>query len=385
MNNTWQRRGAIGVAVAAMLTLGSLELVQQFFVGGPAAIALSAVRAVPFLIYRRLPFLAWWLALGGAVATTVVTLPEATGGLWPWAVSSIAVLVPTIGTLAAQGDRRATAVALGLVAALGAGPAFVLPNPQDWVSVVICTVLCAVAAVLGDTVHARRRAVGQLAEEKQVSAAERARRSLVEERARIARELHDVVAHHMSMITVQAETARYRHADLPEPVAGEFAEIAQLARGSLTELRGLLTALRDEQDAPALAPQPTLADLDELVERITAAGTPVRLTVTGDLTGLPDVLHLSAYRIAQEALSNAVRHAAGAPATVDITVGGDLVVEIVNERPARPARPDRRHGAGHGLVGLRERAALLGGTFEVDQPDGGWRVRVTLPLRGESG
>jgi signal transduction histidine kinase len=180
----------------------------------------------------------------------------------------------------------------------------------------------------------------------------------------------------MSMITVQAETARYRIPDLPEPVADEFTGIAKLARGSLTELRGLLSALRDEQDAPALAPQPTLADLSELVDRITAAGTPVRLTVGGDLTVLPAAVQLSAYRIVQEALSNVVRHAPGAASTVDIRAAGDLTVEVANERPAGPVPAP---GDGHGLVGLRERTTLLGGTFEVDRPGGGWRVRATLP------
>jgi signal transduction histidine kinase len=256
-----------------------------------------------------------------------------------------------------------------------------MPLPQDWISVIVGTVLCTFAAVLGDIVHSRSRVVDHLAVERQVSSAERARRSLVEERARIARELHDVVAHHMSMITVQAETARYRLAGLPEPVVTEFTGIAELARSSLTELRGLLTALRDEQDAPGLAPQPTLADLRELVARITAAGTPVRLTVTGEVAGLPEVVQLSAYRIVQEALSNVVRHAGGAPTTVDVAVAGALTVAVTNARPATPAGGG---GEGHGLVGLRERAALLGGTFEVDQPDGGWRVRVTLPIKGEA-
>ena len=103
----------------------------------------------------------------------------------------------------------------------------------------------------------------------------------------------------------------------------------------------------------------------------------MRLSVTGAVAGLPEVLQLSAYRIVQEALSNVVRHAAGAPATVDVAAAGALRIEVVNARPATPAS----HGdAGHGLVGLRERAVLLGGTFEVDQPDGGWRIRATLPV-----
>jgi signal transduction histidine kinase len=126
-----------------------------------------------------------------------------------------------------------------------------------------------------------------------------------------------------------------------------------------------------------LAPQPTLADVGELVERITAAGTPVRLVVDGDLATPPSVVQLSAYRIVQEALSNVARHAGGARTTVSLSVQEKLTIEVVNAAPAQPAAPIEE---GHGLVGLRERATLLGGTFEVDQPDGGWRVRVTLPM-----
>ena len=380
MNKTWQRRIGIGLAVVAMMILGFSDLVHFTKVDAGSALLMSAVRSVPILLCRDRPFLAWWLAYGSSVAVSVASLflgfvhPD----FWPWTYSSMALLAATTGVLAAQGVRRRTVGAVALVAVpsavMGLGfSGFMLQNA------LVCTALVGVAALIGDLVHSRRRVVGDLAEEKQVSAAERSRRALVEERTRIARELHDVVAHHMSMITVQAETARYRLEGVPEPVADELTGIASRARGSLTELRGLLSALRDDQDAPVLAPQPTLADLAELVDRINAAGTPVRLSMTGDSTGLPDVLHLSAYRIVQEALSNVVRHAAGAPTTVDISVGGELTVEVVNQRPAHPTRRD---GEGHGLVGLRERATLLGGTFEVDQPDGGWRVRATLPVPG---
>jgi len=381
VNRTAAYRGGIALAVVAMLVLGTLDLVRNYWVGLPLAIVLSVARAVPMLVFRRRPYVAWWLALVSCLAVTgAAVFIGVTFGPWPWTVSSMALLVPATGVLAAQGRREHTVGALALVLVAGAWPAFAIPGPQDWLSVIACTVLCAAAAALGDTVHSRSRVVDQLAEERQASSAERARRALVEERTRIARELHDVVAHHMSMITVQAETARYRLAGLPEPVAGEFSGIAQQARSSLTELRGLLSALRDEHDAPALAPQPTLADLDELVGRITAAGAPVRLTVTGDVAGLADVLQLSAYRIVQEGLSNVVRHAGGAAATVTVTVAGELTVEVVNERPATPPAGT---GEGHGLVGLRERATLLGGTFTVDQPDGGWRIRATLPIHGE--
>jgi signal transduction histidine kinase len=378
MNTTWLYRVGIGFAVLAMMVLGSGDLVHYAEVDGGLALALSAARSVPIPFCRTRPFLAWWLAFGSCVATAVagLFLGFPSPDTWPWVYSSMALLALTTGVLAAQGDRRRTAVAVALVVVPGVALASAFSG-WFWRDVLASAALVGVAAVLGDVLHSRRRAVGELAEEKQVSSAERSRRSLVEERARIARELHDVVAHHMSMITVQAETARYRIPDLPEPVIGEFTGIAKLARGSLTELRGLLSALRDEHDAPELAPQPTLADLGELVGRITAAGTPVRLTVTGDVAVLPAAVQLSAYRIVQEALSNVVRHAPGAQSTVDVTVGADVTVEVVNVRPDRPTPPPS--GDGHGLVGLRERAVLLGGTLEVDQPDGGWRVRATLP------
>jgi signal transduction histidine kinase len=381
MNKTWLRRGGVGLAVAAMMILGSLDLVQHYYMPVALALALSAARSVPILIYRRHPYLAWWLAFASSVAVIGATLFTGWGlsEPWPWAVSSMALLAPMTGVLAAQGSRVHTVVAVVLIGALGGIPAFGIGMLSMKLTAIVCTFLCVVAAVLGDIVYSRSRVVGQLAEEKQVSAAERTRRSMIEERARIARELHDVVAHHMSMITVQAETARYRLAGLPDPVVAEFSGIAELARGSLTELRGLLTALRDEQDAPALAPQPTLADVGELAERITATGTPVRLTMTGEIAGLPDAVQVSAYRIVQESLSNVARHAGGTPTSVDISVDTVVAVEVVNGRPERQAPRD---GEGHGLLGLRERTTLLGGTLDVDQPDGGWRVRATLPVDG---
>ncbi len=378
MNRTWLRRGGIGLGVASMLTLGTLDLVQHYATPAPAAFALGAVRAVPILIYRWRPAEAWWLAFGAVFGTALATAPVSPSEPWPWAVSSVALLAPMTGVVAARGDRRWSAAAVGVVAATGSAMLLAWPARGGWPSVLTGVALCGVGAVLGDLVHARRRVAGQLAEEKQVSAAERARRSMVEERARLARELHDVVAHHMSMITVQAETARYRLPGLPDAVIVEFTGIAELARSSLTELRGLLATLRDERDAPALAPQPTLADLGGLVDRIVAAGTPVRLVVTGDPAGPPNVVQLSAYRVVQEALSNVARHAGGAPTTVRVGVGDQVTVEVVNEPPPGPARDG---GEGLGLVGLRERVTLLGGTFEVDRPDGGWRVRATLPIR----
>ncbi|HEX2130944.1 MAG TPA: sensor histidine kinase [Actinophytocola sp.] len=370
--------------VVAMMTLGTLDLVHHYGTAPPAAFALSAVRAVPVLLYRWWPRESWWLAVAAAVGTALVTTPVSPSEPWPWAVGSVGLLVGMAGVLSARGSRRETGLALAVLTGLGALLAVVRGLPEGWwVSVVTTTALCGVGAVLGDLALGQLRVAAALAQEQRVSAAERARRAVVEERTRIARELHDVVAHHMSMITVQAETARYRLPGLPEPAAEEFAGIARLARGSLAELRGLLSALRDSADGPVFAPQPTLADLDALAQRITAAGTPVRLRVSGETDGLPSVVQLSAYRVVQEALSNVVRHAAGAETTVTVTVSDAVDAVNVEVANARPAQPSSAAPGGHGLTGLRERVTLLGGTFEIDQPNGGWRVRVRLPVKEE--
>jgi signal transduction histidine kinase len=361
----------------AVLALGTLDLVQHYDLDATTAYAFSALRAMPVLLCRWRPLEAWWLAFAMAVGTALVITPVSPAEPWPWAVSSLGPLVALTGVLAARGNRRHIGVALGTVTAAGAVLALTGRVPDGWVSAAAGAALCGVGALVGDLMHGRRRVSTQLAEERQVSAAERGRRALVEERSRIARELHDVVAHHMSMITVQAETARYRLPDLPERAAEEFTGIARLARGSLTELRGLLSALRDNEDGPAFAPQPTLAGLGALTDRITAAGTPVELRVSGELAGLPAAVQLTAFRVVQEALSNVVRHAGGAPTTVSVSLTDALEVEVVNDRPAGPGAVSDR---GHGLVGLRERVTLLGGAFEAAEHDGGWRVWARIPV-----
>jgi signal transduction histidine kinase len=380
--NSTLRRVGIGVALVVAVFLTMLDLVQHYRVDPPAALAFGAVWVLPLvLVLYRQPLVAWLVALNAMLVTAVLTAPGTAWGPvspsepWPLPVSSMGVLVVLTGLVATRGERRLNAVVLGLLAVLGL--AVVLFVGGGYASLLAVAGLCAVAAAVGEMVYARRRAVTELTEERQVSAAERDRRRLVEERARIARELHDVVAHHMSMITVQAETARYRLDPLPEHVVEEFTGIAALARSSLTELRGLLSALRDETADPDLRPQPTLADLPALVERIVAAGTPVTLTVAPDLPEIPRGVALSAYRIVQEALSNVVRHAGGAPTTVEVAATRSmLTITVTNTAPPVTGAV----GTGLGLRGLRERAALLGGTLEVDQPDGGWRVRAELPI-----
>jgi signal transduction histidine kinase len=375
------RRIGFGVAVVVLWGLGVLDLVQHYRTGAPAAMALSAVRVAPLLFYRRWPVEAWVTALAAVIVTASVTTPITPNEPWPWSITNILVVTAVAGLVASLGRRNLSLVMFLVLTGLYLALAF-WPGHGDLAADVVVVVLSGVAIIVGDFLHVRRRMVAELAVERQVSADERELRSVVEERARIARELHDVVAHHMSMITVQAETARFRHKDLPAVVAKEFTEIAHVARASLSELRGLLSALRDDGDDPHRTPQPTLADLPALVDRITAAGPPVSMTVVTNTTDLPQVVQLAVYRIVQEGLSNVVRHAGNARAWVVITrVENALEIEVTNERPPDQPRSSPQETRGHGLAGLRERATLLGGTFEVDQPDGGWRLRASLPLR----
>ena len=244
------------------------------------------------------------------------------------------------------------------------------------------TISLAAAVVLlaAGAVHGRREARRRLAEQERISDAERARRTLLEERARIARELHDVVAHHLSVIAIQAEAAPYRVPDAPEALIGSFATIRANAVEGLGELRRVLGLLRDDHDHED-GPQPTLDRLADLVANGRDAGLTVTASVDGDRRPLPAGVELSAYRIVQEALSNAMRHAPGAEVTVEVAYrSAELELRVVNG-PGRTAAPSAPAGAGHGVTGMRERAAMLGGRLTAAPgPDGGWTVAAVLPV-----
>jgi signal transduction histidine kinase len=206
-----------------------------------------------------------------------------------------------------------------------------------------------------------------------------AREAIVEERARIARELHDVIAHNVSMMVVQAGAER-RVLDDEQAATREVLEtIEQIGRAALTEMRRLVGMLRT--DAPdTLAPQPGLDDVPALVTQIREAGLPVELSIEGERRALPAGIELSAYRIVQEALTNTLKHAGRAHAQVCVRYGPDsLELEIVDDGSAGS---ERASGGGHGLVGMRERVALYGGRLDAGRRDeGGYAVHVLLPVR----
>jgi signal transduction histidine kinase len=245
--------------------------------------------------------------------------------------------------------------------------------------VVSVLLLTAVPLVVGTTLASRQRATVALHDEQERADAALARQGALAERARIAREMHDLVAHSMSMIAVRSETAPYRLGDVPPAVRTEFAEVATAARQSLAELQSLLGVLRSD-DAADRAPQPGLTDVLPLLREARAAGAELMWELY--LPEAPAAVGLSAYRIVQQALANAAQHAPGAPVRVCVSgQEGVLRIEVVNgPGTTMPAGP----GGGHGLPGMRERAALHGGTVEAGEtPGGGFRLAAALPLAGD--
>ncbi|WP_367429986.1 sensor histidine kinase [Streptomyces celluloflavus] len=361
--NANQSRQVLGEASA----LWTLIVVLQ-----PAAALLALSRPVP----------AWWLSTIGLSATAAAAETGADRDtLWPWSVAGIALHTLVLLLLALRVRPRVAVEALGLTVLAGLLNTSLASQNHNQV-LTRGAVIFATAVVVGTALRGRRVARTRLVRQEELTAEERSRRTLLEERNRIARELHDVVAHHMSVISIQAQVAPHLvdapTAELTENLAG----IRESAVEALTELRRVLGVLRSE-DAGAEgvrhAPQPTLDRLDEVVAKVRGAG----LTVTTETTGAPRPLspgvELSAFRIVQEALSNVLRHAPGAAVRVAIGYRPDgLILRIANTAPREPVPlpPD----TGHGLLGMRERTAMLGGELATGcTPDGGWEVTAILP------
>lgn len=238
----------------------------------------------------------------------------------------------------------------------------------------------AVLAALGDAVRSRRAyltATEERAERAERTREEEARRQVVEERLRIARELHDVVAHHVAVVSVQAGLAGHLVLKQPQAAQQALRQVQQASAAILDDLAGILSVLRQPDDHNQLAPPaPGLRQLDELVDSYVAAGLPVQLSTAGQPRKLNDSADLVAYRVVQEALTNAHKHG-GPSARVAVTyTPGDVVLDVVN--PLRSPRPERP-GNGLGLTGMRERAAAVGGRLQVGDASDEFRVRLTLP------
>jgi signal transduction histidine kinase len=244
-------------------------------------------------------------------------------------------------------------------------------------SVLLLLVVVA-ALALGDSRRERREAIAERDETRLAMADTLQDHAVMGERTRIARDLHDIVAHHVSAIAVQAETARLTTPGLPEQGREHLEAIGQTARDALDEMRRLLGVLREDDGTAQRAPQPGLAQLGELVDTARAAGTSVQLTVSGRVVPLPPGIDLCAYRILQEALTNARRHAPGAAVEVSIRYGASsLKLRVRDHGPgAGESEPE-----GHGLLGMRERAIMVGGTLSAGAaPGDGFVVEAELPV-----
>ncbi len=243
-----------------------------------------------------------------------------------------------------------------------------------------------VAWYVGRRLRLRQERADELLREQ----AAEARRIVVEERTRIARELHDVVAHRVSLMTVQAGAAKAVAAEDPEGALRAMGAVEEAGRQALDELRHLLGVLRPETDHDGLGPQPGLADLPRLVEQTRGAGLDVSLATDGVPARLPARVDLFAYRIVQEALTNVLKHA-GPGARTEVRLGtepGGIVIEVLDDGRGAAVLPGSDGAAagarGHGIVGMRERALLLGGTLDArPRPGGGFRVAAHLPTGGE--
>lgn len=330
---------------------------------------------------------------------------------WPWPVTTLIWYVLLVLLIAATSGWRlgfaavltgAVVSVASIVAVLGRGyyvPAELGPLLGN---AFLCLSLTGAALAIGTALRQLSSSRRQLVQERRLTAEEETKRRELQQRNRIAQELHDVVAHSLSVISVQATTAPYRLTGMDESTSGEFASIAGSSRRALTEMRGLLAVLRGD-DAADTAPQPTIADIPDLVANTRSSGARVDLEIDPELLPLgasgsgptvpggpsaagdwsavvPPATGLTAYRLVQEAVSNALRHAPGAPIRVQVTVGDLIGVRVVNG-PSTRTLAVPAPGAGLGLKGIRERVTALGGTVTAGPtPDGGFTVKARLPL-----
>jgi signal transduction histidine kinase len=365
----------------ALLGLGVYEIwIETEQVAGPRAgnTAILVLVTVPLAWRRRYPLAVLALVTLGAIAWVSA-----------WYFEQQPPFVPFVALLLCGFAVAATATGRGATAGAGLLAAFVV---TDLAAVVLggrpeetgaAWILLALTWALGRVVHRQRSLAAALAEraaQLEHEREEKARLAVALERARIARELHDVVTHNVSVMVVQAGVERRLLGEKQTSTREVLRAVEQTGRETLVELRRLLGVLRKGDERLTLAPQPSLGRLDELIEHIGDAGLPVELRIEGQRRQLPAGVELSAYRIVQEALTNALRHADAARAEVVVRYGSDaLEIEIADDGRG----PANGADGGHGLVGMRERVALHGGMLEAGaRSGGGYTVRARLPVTG---
>ncbi|MBT2525045.1 two-component sensor histidine kinase [Streptomyces sp. ISL-99] len=363
----------VGLAMFVML----LSMVVADSEGAGVGVALIGFIPAGALVMTLVrPAGGWWVSL---LSTPFVGVVGHYSDGWPWSPSSFVGHLGVMVVVAARTRPRTAAwmwactAAYAVFAEVFLGGGYSTDSPQ-------MLVFSAFALLTTALVSVRREAQREVKVQRTVTAVERDRRTLLEERTTIARELHDVVAHHMSVVAIQAEAAPYRVENPPPELEQAFVTIRENAVAALTELRRVLGVVRAEDYEAPDAPQPTLAELDGLIANVRDAGLTVDKTVTGSVRELPQGVELSAYRIIQEALSNALRHAPGSTAKVEVSyVLGGLGLRIVNTAPQGLVKMSP--GAGHGITGMRERVSMLNGEMTAEATeDGGYEVAVFIPV-----
>jgi signal transduction histidine kinase len=370
---------AAAVTIAGLVTMSSQEVVAGQVEPTVVAVLTTIATCMPIMFRRRYPMQMLVVGCFAVVTHIVANFPE---GSLPLAVLFL------VYSAAAWSSARRSILGLGVVwlslVALGFSDAPAL----GVAGVVYNMLLYSIAWAVGFAVSSRRALtearIGET-EERAKFELQQADRMLAEERLRIAHELHDVVAHSMSVIAVQAGVGAHVLDERPDEARKALEAIAATARGTLTEMRRLLGVLRGDDGQVAHLPTPGIADIAHLIEEVRAAGVPVNLRIDGPSEAVGSGLELSAYRVVQEALTNVIKHA-GAPTKVDVNVLRDphlLTVEVVDN--GRGAGVRRAGPGGHGLLGMRERVELWGGQLTAGPIDGGgYRVRASLPCGDDS-
>ncbi len=361
---------ALGFTGGAVGQMATMRLLPSVYV------VVGLAEAAPLVVATRWPLAAWRVMAIGLFAGDLALAGE--HYFWPWPVTAWLAMVFVLFQVRVCHDRW-TAAGAGVATAVGAiAPAVFFAAMPFWYAVLLCVML-AVAIGLAELVSGRAAAEASLAELGQLRRQDLARQAVLEERARIARELHDVVAHHMSVIALQAEAAPYKIEELPPAARRTFEVIVESARAALTETRRVVGLLREDDEAAERVPQPGLAALDGLAGTASQAGLRVVTRIVGVPRPIAAGLDLSAYRIVQEALSNAARYAPGSQTQVIIHYGQERLTVHVGDDGAG-VEPRREPGGGHGLVGMRERVAMLGGTLVAGPREGGgFAVDAVLP------
>jgi signal transduction histidine kinase len=335
---------------------------------GPGWIAVAAI--LPLLLRRRYPLATLMAVLG----ITVLSLHGETPGTDILRVSFYACVIAGY-TAAAYSPYRVWALVALPVAALLYSSFHDLAVPIVPVDTVPFLVLLPIGLAVNG-MRTWRQHADRLRRER----ADAMREATRQERARIARDLHDIVTHNVSMMVIQAGAARKVLDSAPEAARDALLSVEEGGRAALGELRGVMGLLAAGDDEDTLTPQPGLSQLSPLIERVRDAGVDVTVTVTGEQHPLPAGLELAAYRVVQEALTNTVKHAAGARATVDVAYAPDELRVTVTDTGGPPA-PGSATSTGRGLAGLRERLAVYGGTLQAAaRITGGYRVQAHLPL-----